>query len=320
MRTGPLPNAVRRVTAAAVVSAVWLTGCASPVTRPSQPPSPAPVSAPAGPLVGVYEPGVPGSWSGLSEFAAVTGVTPHIALYFSGWAERFRLAFAQLAWSHGAYTFVKMQPDNVTLASIAAGVSDRYLRSYALAVKSFPHPVLVSFGHEMNGDWYPWGAGHAQPSEFVAAWRHVVQVFRDEGATNAIWVWTVNSTNVAAGSLRRWWPGGAWVNWVGVDGYYYRPADTFGSVFGQTIAQIRTFSSAPVLIAETAVGGNPARASQIGGLFAGAGAGHIVGVIWFDHGQHAGLYHQDWRLEGDAAAVSAFTVAARQYLATADGR
>ncbi len=303
-----------------MLAAVLLAGCASSATGPSQSVSPAAVSPPAGPLVGVYEPGVPGSWSGLAEFASATGVAPRVALYYSGWPEQFRLGFAKLAWSHGAYTFVKMQPDNVTLASIAAGDSNGYLRSFALAVKSFPHPVLLSFAHEMNGDWYPWGAGHAPASEFVAAWRDVVQVFRDEGATNAIWVWTVNSTNVAHGSLRQWWPGAAWVNWVGVDGYYYRPTDGFGSVFGQTIAQIRTFSSAPVLIAETAVGGNPARLSEITGLFAGARADHVLGVVWFDHGQHAGLYHQDWRLEGDSAAVAAFSVAAREYLATADAR
>lgn len=309
---------MKRVMGVAVLAVVLLVGCTSAVTLPSQQPSPAPVSPPTGPLVGVYETSAPSNWSGLWQFSSATGVTPRIALYFSGWPERFRSAFAQLAWSHGAYTFVKMQPDNVSLSSIAAGEWNSYLRFYALAVKSFPHPVLLSFGHEMNGDWYSWGVGHTPPSEFVAAWRDVVQVFRDAGARNAIWVWTVNSTNVASGSLRQWWPGAAWVNWVGVDGYYYRRTDSFGSVFGQTIAQTRGFSSAPVLIAETGVGGNPARVRQITGLFAGARAYHAVGVIWFDNGQHAGLYHQNWRLEGDAAAVAAFTVGARKYLALDD--
>jgi hypothetical protein len=41
----------------------------------------------------------------------------------------------------------------VTLASIAAGGSDSYLRSYADAVVALGHPVILSFGHEVNGTW-----------------------------------------------------------------------------------------------------------------------------------------------------------------------
>ena len=63
----------------------------------------------------------------------------------------------------------------------------------------------------------------------------------------------------------------AWVNWTGVDGYYFRATDTFGSVFGSTITDIRAISSAPLLIAETAVGTTVDREGQIG-----AGCGHFL--------------------------------------------
>ena len=202
----------------------------------------------------------------------------------------------------------------MTLASIAAGGSDAYLRSYADAVVAFGHPVILSFGHEMNGTWYSWGDGHTSPATFVAAWRHVVRVFRAAGAANVTWLWAVNSIQGASSSLSQWWPGAAWVNWTGIDGYYYRATDTFGSVFGSTIADIRTFSSAPLLIAETAVGTTTDRESQIDALFAGVRAERLAGVVWFDEAQHAGLYHQDWRLEDDPAALAAFTAAVATYL------
>jgi hypothetical protein len=272
------------------------------------------VGTPSSALPGVYEQDAPGSWTLTSEFASQTGITPKIVLYYSAWKEPFKTAFAQTALSHGAYVLVQLQPDGVTLSSIAAGQSDGYLRSYALAVREFGHPVILSFGHEMNGNWYSWGLGHASPSSFVAAWRHIVQIFREEGASNATWVWTVNSTNAANAPLQQWWPGAQWVNWVGIDGYYYRSTDSFESVFGETIAQIRTFSNAPVLIAETAVGVTYDRESQIDALLAGVHADHIVGVVWFDKGQNAGIYHQDWRLEDDPAAVAAFKSAAQTYL------
>lgn len=141
---------------------------------------------------------------------------------------------------------------------------------------------------------------------FVAAWRHVVWIFRVAGASNAEWVWTVSSTNEANGPLRPWWPGSYWVNYVGIDGYYYTAADTFNSVFGATIAGIRHFSKAPLLIPETAVGPNPMRNSQIAALYAGAAADHVAGIVWFDAAQHDGIFHQNWRLEDDPSALSAF--------------
>jgi len=304
---------MRRIMVAAMVATVLAAaaGCLTPLTS-QQPLTPVPV--PASPLVGVYEPGVPGSWSKITEFTTATGVKPGIVVYYSPWNDPFSTSFAQTARDHDAYVLVQLQPDGVTLASIAAGGSDAYLRSYADAVVAFGHPVILSFGHEMNGTWYSWGYGHASPATFVAAWRHVVRVFRAEGAANVTWLWTVNSVKGASSDLSQWWPGAAWVNWTGVDGYYFRATDTFGSVFGSTIADIRAISSAPLLIAETAVGTTSNRESQITALFAGASAARLAGVVWFDGAQHAGIYHQDWRLEDDPSACAAFTAAVATYL------
>jgi hypothetical protein len=304
---------VRRLTVAAVVATVVLavTGCLTPLTSQQ---GPAPVPAPASPLVGVYEPGAPGSWSQITQFTDATGVKPRIVSYYSSWRDPFSTSFAQAAWGHDAYVLVQLEPKGVPLASIAAGGSDAYLRSYADAVLAFGHPVILSFGHEMNGTWYPWGDGHTPASTFVAAWRHIVRVFRAAGAANVTWLWTVNSIEGAASSLSQWWPGAAWVNWTGIDGYYYQATDSFGSVFGSTIADIRTFSSAPVLIAETAVGTTADRESQIDALFAGVRAEQLAGVVWFDEAQHAGVYHQDWRLEDDPDALAAFTAAVETHL------
>ncbi len=308
---------MRMVTAAALVAAMLLAavGCLTPLT--SQQPL-TPVPAPASPLVGVYEPGVPGTWSPVAGFAGATGVQPGIVVYYSPWNDPFAASFAQTAWGHRAYTLVQLQPDGVTLASVAAGRSDAYLRSYADDVVAFGHPVILSFGHEMNGTWYSWGEGHESPAAFVAAWRHVVGVFRGEGAANVTWLWAVNSVSGASSALRQWWPGPAWVDWAGVDGYYFRATDTFGSVFGPAIAGIRGFSRAPLLIAETAVGTTANRESQIGALFAGVAAERLAGVVWFDEAQHSGLYHQDWRLEDDPGARTAFATAVRTYLGAGD--
>jgi Glycosyl hydrolase family 26 len=294
--------------AAAVVLTV--TGCLTPLRAP-QPRQPlAPVPAPASPLVGVYEPGAPTTWSSVTTFTSATGVKPGIVVYYSPWNNPFSTSYAQAAWDHDAYVLVQLEPKGVTLASIAAGGSDAYLRSYAGAVVAFGHPVILSFGHEMNGNWYSWGYGHTPPATFVAAWRHVVRVFRAAGAANVTWLWTVNAVDGASGALTQWWPGAAWVDWTGIDGYFARSTDTFSALFGPTIADIRAFSNAPLLIAETAVGTTANRESQIDALFAGVRDERLAGVVWFDEAQHAGLYHQDWRLENDPSALAAFAAAA----------
>lgn len=312
-----------RKLAGAVALSIVLTGCAAPLawTPPARTATRLPSAAivpraataridtSSGMLIGAYEAATPGSWSGMAEFAAATGIQPKIALYYSSWNSGFNAAFARTAREHGAYAFIQLQPYGVTLDSVAAGGSDAYLRKYASAVREFGFPVILSFGHEMNGNWYPWGAGHTSPATFVAAWRHVVQIFRDEGASNVTWVWTPNVITSPSQSLKPWWPGAQWVSWIGVDGYFYYSSDSFDSVFGQTIAQLRTFSNAPVMIAETAVGTTSDRESQIAGLLAGAHAAHAVGFIWFDERQDDGVYHQDWRLEDDPAALAAFKAA-----------
>ena len=304
---------MRRVMIAAMAATVLVAaaGCLTPLTS-QQPLTPVPV--PSSPVVGVYEPGVPASWSNVAEFTTATGVTPRIVVYYSSWKQPFAASFAQTARDHGAYVLVQLEPKGVTLASIAAGGSDAYLRSFADAVAAFGHPVILSFGHEMNGTWYSWGNGQQSPAAFVAAWRHIVDVFRAEGAANVTWLWTVSSIEGASSELSKWWPGAAWVNWVGVAGYYYQASDTFSLVFGSTIAVIRTISSAPLLIAETAVGTTPNRESQIDGLFAGVSEQGLIGLVWFDEAQNAGIYHQNWRLEDDPSALAAFSAAAATHL------
>jgi mannan endo-1,4-beta-mannosidase len=261
--------------------------------------------------IGIYEKGFPGTTEAAASFTAATGVQPRMLSYYSGWGQGFATTFAEAAHASGAVPVVQLEPTDIPLGTIAAGQSDDYLREFAQAVRAFRYPVILSFGHEMNGNWYSWGDTHAQPADFVAAWQHVVSVFRGAGAINAKWLWTVNGITDPSFNLRPWWPGQEWVDLVGIDAYYYTANDTFHHVFGPTLAAVHQFSTAPVLIAETAIGGNPKRESQIHGLLAGATTNHIFGIIWFDVAQNDGLYHQNWHLETDPAAVTAFKEAVK---------
>ncbi len=286
-----------------VVAAITLT-LTTLGARPGGQPAAQATSAPAtfqhrpGAYLGVFTRTAPNSYTGVSAFSAATGVRPGLVSYYSGWREPFQAKFAATAARHHAVTLVQIDPTDVSLGAIASGRYDAYLRSYALAVKAFGTRVILSFGHEMNGHWYSWGNRHTSPAVFVAAWRHIVNVFRQQGTRNVTWLWTVNVINRHAGipSPAPWWPGDSYVNWVGMDGYYDRPFWKFAPLFGPTIKAVRELTLDPVLISETSVARDVGQPAKITDLFAGIRAYGLLGVVWFDANKA-----RDWRLSGPAA-------------------
>jgi Glycosyl hydrolase family 26 len=292
------------------VAAVTLAG-ARLIHRPAHPPS-AHVSLPRRPssYLGVYERGAPPSYAPIAGFAKAVDKQPNLAAYYSGWAEPFATSFAREVHSHGVIPYVQIDPTYASVAGIASGDYDAYLRTYADSVRDFGHAVVIGFGHEMNAPWYSWGYGHVPPTTFVAAWRHIVTLFRSRGAGNVTWLWTVNGDRPGTGPVASWWPGAQYVTWVGIDGYYFRPADTFATVFGRTIDQVRAFTGKPVLLSETAVGPHVSQFAKIGNLFDGIGQSNALGLVWFDESQGGGIYHQNWRIEGNQVAEAAFRLGA----------
>jgi mannan endo-1,4-beta-mannosidase len=254
--------------------------------------------------LGVYEEDVPDSYTQVDQFAQMAGRQPNLVLYYNGWAQPFQASFARMALAHGATVIDDLEPTSVTLAAIVDGQQDSYLDGYAQQIKRFGHPVILSFGPEMNGNWYSWGWTHDPPQQFVAAWRHVVDVFRELGVTNITWMWTVNGIGGSTGPVADYWPGAEYVDWVGIDSYYYLSTDTFNTVFAPTIAAVREFDK-PILISETAVGQVAGQTQKIPGLLKGVKHSGVLGFVWFDVAQDQGLYHQDWRLEGQSPAVAA---------------
>jgi mannan endo-1,4-beta-mannosidase len=247
--------------------------------------------------LGVYERGFPSSYTGVTTFTAVTGVRPDVLMYYSAWQKPFQVDFATTAAEHGAVPLVQINPTGVSLAAIASGQYDSYLSAYAEAVRSYRRPVILSFGHEMNGDWYSWSYRHTSPAVFVAAWRHIVKLFRGLGVRNVTWLWTINIIDRLGGisSPAAWWPGSSYVTWVGIDGYYFSPSEMFASLFGPTIVAVRALTHDPILISETGAAPATGQSAKIADLFAGVRLYGLLGFVWFDAKDI-----KDWRLSRPA--------------------
>ena len=244
--------------------------------------------------LGVEAPGAPQSLSPVRAFAALIGRQPNMVGEYIGFGQPFDSAAISSAWAYGALTYIAWEPYGTSVAAIAAGKENAYIARFARSVRALGLPIALSFGHEMNGNWYPWGTKNATPAQFVVAWRVIHAIFTAVRADNVIWVWNPNviSANPSA-SLSPYWPGNAYVDWVGITGYFTTSYfDTFTRLFGPTIASIRSFTSKPILIAETSVPTGPLETSTAQSLISGVKQHDVIGLIWFNYDK-AG---QDWRL------------------------
>ena len=268
---------------------------------------PLPVHLPTTPqsYLGLYTNDAPSSYRGVTAFAQATGARPDVLMYYSGWYEPFQISFATKAAENGAVPLVQMDPTGVSVHAIATGRYDGYLSAYAEAVRAYGHPVILSFGHEMNGSWSSWGYRHTSPAAFVAAWRHIVTLFRELETGNVTWLWTVNIVNnTQQGRIpppAPWWPGNAYVTWVGIDGYYLKPGWQFAPLFGPTISKVRALTSAPILIAETGATAAANQPTKIADVFAGIRAYGLLGFVWFDS---TNSVNQDFSINSPAATAA----------------
>lgn len=262
--------------------------------------------------LGLARQGVPASVTGLDRFSADIGKDVNLVEYYVAFGDRYDPVRTRNAWQRGALTLITWEPWSPSLKEIASGARDHYLTAFATAVKAAALPVAISFGHELNGKWYPWGSKNPA-RDFVAAYRHIHDVFARVGATNVIWAWVSNGITTTAPVAAARYPGDAYVDWVGLVRYLY-PQDTFTGVYQGSIDIVRTFSKRPILVAEIGWGHTtrdtpPAdtRARSISHALA-AIAQHpdVIGFVQFEYDASDKLGREDWRITVDPPALAAF--------------
>ncbi|MFJ9705638.1 glycoside hydrolase family 26 protein [Streptomyces sp. NPDC101234] len=267
---------------------------------------------PSGRALGVIDDKTPWQYGIARTFTKEAGRAPDIREYYSSWGDDFDTEGNAFLWQHGQLPMMALVPSDTSLADIAKGKDDTYIRRLAGQIAAYDGPLALSFAGEMNGPWNSWGPEHTRPADFVASWRHVRDLFTAQGVTNVIWVWTphvVDSGTTAA--LRPYYPGDAYVDWVGLIGYY-GPIDgvAFSSLFTPTMRQIAEFSGKPVLIAETGVAQSRHKEAEIGDLFEGAAKAGVIGLVWYDQRKNwpGSKQLMDWRISTSVGALAAFRV------------
>jgi len=264
-----------------------------------------------------------GVWSGqpwepgrLDAVTSLLGRSPSLFLTYVGWDRPFTAADEAEIAQRGASHVVTWEPNGYTLASIAAGAHDDFIRSWARGATAWGGRIYLRPMHEMNGNWYDWGRGvnGNTASDFVRAWRHMHDIFVEEGATNVRWVWSPNVRYGSEYPLADLYPGDAYVDWIGLDGYNWgldphlgQPAwQDFGDIFGATYREVTSLAPGkPVMIAEMAStenGGDKAQWILTTFLRDIPHYPAVRAVIWFN--QADGV--SDFRINSSPAALAAF--------------
>jgi hypothetical protein len=280
---------------------------------------------------GVYPGGVDGEEEDITlndvlQYEAASG--QHVAwVYFSNnWykGRAFPLSTAQWIRAHGAVPYIRLmmrsedhkpgKPERVfSLQAIIQGKFDDDLRAWARAARDFQSPILVEYGTEMNGDWFGWNGryhGGARqdrfgdprkpdgPERFVAAWRHIVGLMREEGASNLVWVWHPDSgdnPDFSWNRLENYYPGDDVVDWVGVSCYgYHTPMDrwepeSFRLLMDRFYERLQKLAPGkPLIVAEFGqTAGNPRHsasewaANALDDLFGGRWP-RVIGFSWWN--------------------------------------
>jgi hypothetical protein len=309
-----VPVPVRRV-------ALWMAAALLATVGGSGPPADAaPQAVPTvfdGPVYwGAYVPGAPFDLSLLDAFENSSGKKMSIVHWGQPWrmnnafqsfqtaqfaAVRSRGAIPMVAWGSWELGRGADQPA-FSLATIADGTYDAYITQWAQQAKAWGEPFLLRFDWEMNGWWqFPWAEqiNGNHPGDYVRAWRHVHDIFAQQGATNATWVWCPNVSSAQTKPLANFYPGDQYVDWTCMDGYNFGTDDgnqwqSFSQVFGgsayngnhNTYSELLALApSKPIVIAETASsehGGS--KAVWISDMLAGLPTAfpQIKGLVWFD--------------------------------------
>lgn len=322
------------------------TTSSTPTTTPATPaptptPSPATTPPPATPTVatvaspstdhrwvGFYIPGAPLDITRLSSLESQVATKATVSHFYQNTSEGFTWTRATYAADHGSIPLITLEFWNPAygvsqpsygLKAIASGTWDPYLRSYAQSAKAFGRTIWLRPLHEMNGDWYPWcGTVNGNtPADFSPAWRHIHDVFAQEGATNVKFVWCPNADNVPnkpSNLIPNYWPGDDYVDYVALDGYNWGTSRSwsswrsFGDVFGPAYSAVTALTAKPVFIAETGCspsGGD--KAAWISDMFRAIPQSYprIWGVTWFNANKET-----DWRIESSADGLAAYRTGA----------
>jgi beta-mannanase len=230
---------------------------------------------------------------------------------FAGWEkDAFPSYMSGSVKSAGKTLVIYWEHYGTTLDNIISGKDDAIIADFAADAKAYAGNVILVPFHEMNGNWDPWDGpvGNNTPAKVISAWKHVHDKFA--GIGNVKWGWAPNNVsvpNTTANKMEAYYPGDAYVDYVGVDGFNFNDGQwqTFSQVFDDSLKRLAAYKK-PIYIFSMASAEGSQKAAWIKDAITVQMPkyANLKGFIWFNEDKE-----KDWRIESDAASVAAFKAA-----------
>ncbi|MBN2354101.1 MAG: hypothetical protein JXD23_16135 [Spirochaetales bacterium] len=227
----------------------------------------------------------------LERYTSLAGKKPAFLLTYKAFSQSgkpyaFPMEICHLARGNDIVPYITWEPRDwdssdprsktqSLLGEILDGKWDAYIDSWIEGVREYGSPLLLRFGHEMNGNWYPWsgvyngggerarwtGSGQTDgPRTYIEAYRYVFSRFYRAGVRNVVWVWSPNSESLPAEDWNRfenYYPGDACVDLVALDVYNWGACrcwskwKSFDEIYGGFYDKVlRLCPEKPVMIGE----------------------------------------------------------------------
>jgi len=196
------------------------------------------------------------------EFRKDYGKKPYLVMIFLGWGDFPSERTIKDVYAEDCILFLTWEPwdaqrkAGIDFNALIQGKFDSYIGKLAAMLKEIDKPVLLRFGHEMNGDWYPWSGAKIGANLYIQAYRHVKEIFNKGKAANVKWVFSINWEDLPRDNrFILYYPGSDYVDYIGIDGYnwgnskHWSKWQSFEQIFKARYEQAAIIDK-PIIISE----------------------------------------------------------------------
>ncbi len=274
-------------------------------------------------------------------FETLAGKEIAIEMFFTGWPSNkvadFPLSKCNTIVSGGAVPHItwmcEVNGSPYPLDAIINGQWDNFITNYATSVKNWGLPLFIRLGHEMNGDWYKYGGANNGggtligfgdpnvadgPERFIAAFKHVHNIFENVGADNVAWIWCPNNGSSPTASWNTpeaYYPGDDYVDWIGFDGYNFGTSQTwsgwveFHNIYTELYQKFQNYGK-PLMIGEFASvesGGQKSNwITNAYSIYLKYSFPKIKAVTWFHVEKVEGTVMTNWKINSSELSLQAY--------------
>ncbi len=192
------------------------------------------------------------------------GAKPKLIMVFKDWESLLSESEIKDVYKQDCQLFITLEPwdasskKGIDYKDLLKGRYNSYLSQLAHQIQTIKEPVWLRFGHEMNGDWYPWNTNKIGKGAYASMAVYIKDFFTRYGVKNIKWVHSINWENVPANNkgVLESYPGDSYADYIGIDGYNWGTTQSwskwksFDELFGPAIREIKQKLNKPILITE----------------------------------------------------------------------